>query len=82
MPDRESEHRMGREIGNPGNQTELVSLLWKAILTLLVVPLIVVMAARDPQGTGHLVALLITAGAKLLTAVADFLNALLGSHNH
>jgi hypothetical protein len=54
----------------------------KVILTFLVIPLVIVMAARDPQGMGHLAQRIITLGAKLLNAVAVLLNALLGSHGH
>jgi len=42
----------------------------KLVLTLLVIPLIIVMAVRYPEGTGHLVAVIITEGAKLLDLVA------------
>lgn len=52
----------------------------KVILTLLVIPLIIVMAAKDPQAAGHLVQVIITWGAKLLNAVATLLNDLLGPH--
>jgi hypothetical protein len=52
----------------------------KVVLVLLVIPLLIVMAAKDPQGTGHLVQFLITLGARLLNAVASFLNSLLGGH--
>lgn len=54
----------------------------KVILTFLVIPLVIVMAVRDPQGMGHLAQLIITLGARLLNAVADILNTLLGSHGH
>ncbi len=46
----------------------------KLVLTLLVIPLIIVMAVQDPQGTGHLVQVVITEGAKLLDLVARFLH--------
>ncbi|HUY44749.1 MAG TPA: hypothetical protein VMV92_03345 [Streptosporangiaceae bacterium] len=52
----------------------------RLILIMLVIPLIIVMAARDPQGVGHLVELLITAGAKLLNAVATAISDLLNYH--
>ena len=61
---------------------ELVSTVSKFVLTLLVRPLLVVMAVKDPQGMGHLVQLIITAGANLLNAVAAFLNNLLSSPAH
>jgi hypothetical protein len=34
----------------------------------------------DPQGMGHLVAIIFTIGAELLDGVATILNALVGSH--
>ncbi len=52
----------------------------KVILTLLVIPLIIVLATKSPEATGHLVAMVVTAGAKLLNGVASMLNALLGGH--
>ena len=52
----------------------------KLVLILLVVPLVIVLAVRDPQGMGHLVAIIFTIGAKLLDGVATILNALTGSH--
>jgi hypothetical protein len=51
----------------------------KIVLMLLVIPLLIVMAVKDPQGAGHLVQFVITLGARLLNAVASFLNSLLGS---
>ena len=61
---------------------ELVSTLNKLVLTLLVIPLLIVMAARDPQGMGHLVEMIFTVGAKLLNGVATILNSLLGGKAH
>jgi hypothetical protein len=61
---------------------ELVSTVNKLILIFLVIPLLIVMAAKDPQGMGHLVQLIITIGAKLLNAVAALLNNLLSSPAH
>lgn len=52
----------------------------KLILTLLVIPLVIVLATKSPQATGHLVELLIAAGGKLLDGVATFLSDLLGGH--
>jgi len=52
----------------------------KLILTLLVIPLMIVMVTRDPQGAGRLAELIITIGARLLNAVAVTLSDLLGSH--
>jgi hypothetical protein len=57
-----------------------VSAVHKLVLILLVVPLVIVLAVRDPQGMGHLVAIIFTIGAKLLDGVATILNALTGSH--
>ena len=47
-------------------------------LILLVVTLVVGMAVRDPQGMGHLVAIIFTIGVKLLDGVAAILNTLVG----
>jgi hypothetical protein len=52
----------------------------RLILTLLVIPLLIVMVARDPQGMGHLVEIVFVVGAKLLSLVATFLNNILGGH--
>ncbi len=57
-----------------------MSLMKNVILTLLVIPLIIVLATKSPEATGHLVAVVITAGAKLLDGVASVLNAALGGH--
>ena len=46
----------------------------KLVLTLLVIPLIIVMAVRYPEGTGHLAAVITTLGAKLLDLVARSLH--------
>jgi len=59
-----------------------VSTLVKLLLALLVIPLLIVMATRDPQGIAHLVEMILTLGAKLLNATATFLDALLGGHSH
>ncbi len=48
------------------------------ILTFLVIPVILVIAVRNPEATGHFVAVIVTTGAKLLSGVADFLARLLG----
>lgn len=50
-------------------------------LILLVIPLLIVMATRDPQGIAHLVEVIFTVGAKLLNATAAFLDSLLGGHS-
>jgi len=55
-----------------------VSAVHKLVLIALVVSLIIVMAARDPQGMGHLVALIFTIGAKLLDGLATLLDKLVG----
>lgn len=52
----------------------------KVLVVLLVIPLLIVMAVRDPQGMAHLVELVFSVGAKLLNAVATFLDSLLGGH--
>lgn len=65
---------------NPLPRLELVSAVNKLILLLLVVALLIVMAARDPQGIGHLVAIIFTLGAKLLDGVATILNTLVGGY--
>lgn len=52
----------------------------KLVLTLLVIPLIIVMAVRYPQGTGHVAAVVITEGAKLLDLVARSLHDLFTHH--
>jgi hypothetical protein len=57
-----------------------VSSMKKLVLTLLVIPLIIVMAVQDPQGAGHLVQVVITDGAKLLDVVARFLHDLFTHH--
>ncbi len=54
----------------------------KFVLTLLVIPLLIVMAVKDPPGVGHLVQLIITMGAKLLDVVATILNNLLNGTPH
>ena len=54
----------------------------KVLLVLLVIPLLIVMATRDPQGIAHLVEMIFMVGAKLLSATATFLDALLGGHSH
>ena len=54
--------------------------LAKLLVVLLVVPLLIVLATRDPQGMAHLVELIFTVGAKLLNATASFLSTLLGGH--
>jgi len=55
--------------------------LVKLLLVLLVIPLLIVMATRDPQGIAHLVEMIFTVGAKLLNATATFLDSLLGGHS-
>jgi hypothetical protein len=52
----------------------------KLLLTLLVIPLVIVIAVEDPQGVAHLIELLIMGGAKLLGAVANLVVSLLGQH--
>lgn len=52
----------------------------KLLVVLLVVPLLIVMATRDPQGMAHLLELVFSAGARLLNAVAAVIDSLLGGH--
>jgi hypothetical protein len=54
--------------------------LSRLLVILLVVPLVIVMVARDPQGMAHLVELVFRVGAKLLNATAALLDRLLGGH--
>jgi len=56
--------------------------LIKLLFTLLVIPLLIVMATRDPQGVAHLVEVIFTVGAKLLNGTATFLVNLLGAQAH
>lgn len=58
-----------------------MGLVRNLVLTMLVIPLIIVMAAKDPQAMGRIVDFVITAGAWLLNAVAEILNALVGGHS-
>jgi hypothetical protein len=51
----------------------------KLILLLLVIPLIIVLVARNPQDAGRLFEVTITAGAKLLNAVATAIGAMIHS---
>jgi hypothetical protein len=46
----------------------------KLVVTLLLIPLIIVMAVKYPQDAGHIVQVLITEGAKLLDLVARSLH--------
>lgn len=55
--------------------------LGKLLVVLLIIPLLIVMATRDPQGVAHLVEMIFTLGAKLLNATATFLDSLLGGHS-
>lgn len=57
-----------------------MSLVTRLIITLLIIPLIIVMAVRSPQAVGHLIELIIIVGARLLNAVAAFATSLLGAH--
>ncbi len=59
---------------------ELVNAVNKLVLTLLVIPLLVVLAVRDPQGVGHLVEIVFVGGAKLLNLVATVVGNMLGGH--
>jgi hypothetical protein len=64
----------------PGAGRKPVRTLVKVLVVLLVIPLLIVMAVRDPQGMAHLVELVFSVGAKLLNATAAFLGSLLGGH--
>ena len=55
--------------------------LGKLLVIFLVIPLLIVMATRDPQGTAHVVEMIFTLGAKLLNATATFLDSLLGARS-
>lgn len=79
MRERCAREILEREVVTAGVR-ELVSLMRHLVLTLLVIPLIIVLAVKSPEATGHLVALIITTGAKLLDAVASFINNLFGGH--
>ena len=57
-----------------------MSALGKLLLVVLVLPLVIVMVARDPQGMAHLVELVFRLGAELLNATAYLLGSLLGGH--
>ena len=54
----------------------------KLVLIAVVIVLLIVLAARDPQGLGHLVGLIFTLAAKLINGVSMILNALLGGQPH
>ncbi len=64
----------------PGAGRRPVRTVGKLLVVLLVIPLLIVMAVRDPQGMAHLVEVVFNVGAKLLDAVADFLEGLLAGH--
>jgi hypothetical protein len=58
---------------------------WLALAVLcvsLLVVLLLIVVARDPQGMGQLVHLIITLVGKLINAITVILNTLLGSHSH
>ncbi len=59
---------------------ELVNAVNKLVLTLLVIPLLIVVAVRNPQGVGHLVEIIFVGGAKLLNMVATITGNMLGGH--
>jgi hypothetical protein len=56
--------------------------LRKLLVAFLVIPLLIVMAARDPHGTANLVAVIFTVGARMLNDTAALLSTLLGGHPH
>lgn len=47
------------------------------VVIFLLIPLIIVLVAKDPQGAGHLFEMAVTAGAKLLNAVATAISAMM-----
>ena len=57
-----------------------VSPMTKLVVTLLLIPLIIVMAVKYPQDAGHIVQVVITEGAKLLDFVARSLHDLFSHH--
>lgn len=57
-------------------------MMHKLTLILLIIPLLIVMVAQNPQGMAHLVDMIIILGARLLNAVAVVLSSLLGGHLH
>jgi hypothetical protein len=59
---------------------ELVNAVNKLVLTLLVIPLLIVVAVRNPQGAGHLVEIVFVGGAKLFNLVATIGSNMLGGH--
>jgi hypothetical protein len=65
----------------PGGHRKPVRALAKLLLILLVIPLLIVMATRNPQGMAHFVELVFMLGAKLLNATATFLDTLLDGHS-
>ena len=50
------------------------------VLIVLMVPLVIVMAIRNPLGMAHFVELILVVGAKMLNATAAFLDGLLSGH--
>lgn len=54
--------------------------LGKLLLILLVIPLVIVLAMRHPQGAAHLVEVIFTVGARMLDATVTFLDRLLSGH--
>jgi len=74
--------RKGRilEIGMPRQvgHRKPVRALSRLLVILLVIPLLIAMVVRDPQGMAHLLVFVITAGARMLSATAAFLDGLLG----
>jgi hypothetical protein len=64
-----------------GGLRKTVRALGKLLVIFLVIPLLIVMTARDPQGTAHLVEMIFTLGAKLLNATANLLDSLLGGRS-
>jgi hypothetical protein len=55
-------------------------MVMRLLLTLLVIPLLIVLAVKSPRAVGHLVELVIVIGARILDGVATLLGNILGSH--
>lgn len=52
----------------------------RLLVLFLIIPLVIVVATRNPQAVGHLVEAVFILGARLLNAVATLLGLLLGGH--
>jgi hypothetical protein len=52
----------------------------RVLILLLLIPLVLLMAIKAPETVGHFVAGVVIVGAKLLNAVATFLNDVIAGH--